>query len=333
MKPFTLSRASDPFEAIAALTANPDAKFIAGGTNLIDLMKEGVEGPPQLIDIRRLELSAISEIEAEGEKGLRIGALATNTDAANHPLVRQRFPALAEALLSGASVQLRNMATVGGNLMQRTRCPYFTDVAQRTCNKRSPGSGCGARGGYQRYHAVLGASDKCIAVNPSDMAVALTALDAIVNILGPQGTGRIPMADLHRLPGDQPYIDTNLGRDELILSVDLPATPLARRSHYLKVRDRASFAFALVSAAVAINAGPDGAIREARIVLGGVAHKPWRSEQAESELTGKRLDDDAALRRAAEAALAGARPLPGNAYKIALAQETIVRALSALRAE
>ncbi len=244
MNPFTYSRASDANQAVAEISAKPQGKFLGGGTNLIDLMKMGVETPAQLIDINRLPLAQIEELPSG--KGLRIGALARNSDVAEHELIKTRYPVLSEALLSGASPQLRNMATVGGNLLQRTRCYYFYDPAFPQCNKRHPGSGCGAIEGFNRIHAILGQSEQCIATNPSDMCVALAALDAIVRVRGPKAEREIPIAEFHRLPGNTPERDTNLGPDELVIAVDLPAMPFATHSHYLKVRDRASYAFALV---------------------------------------------------------------------------------------
>jgi xanthine dehydrogenase YagS FAD-binding subunit len=314
-------RALDVEQAIA-LGQQPGAKFIGGGTNLLDLYKSGIERPTRLVDVSRLALRAIEELP---DGGVRIGAMASNTAAANHPLVRERYRLLSEALLQGASQQLRNMATVGGNLLQRTRCYYFTDPALGNCNKREPGTGCAAMDGYNRVHAILGASDDCIATNPSDMSVALYALGAVVRLQGPQGERQVPVAEFHRLPGDTPHIDANIAPGELIVGVDLPASKFAANVHYLKVRDRASYAFALVSVAAALELR-DGVVNEVRLVLGGVAHKPWRSLEAESELRGKPLSDDS-LRRAAAAALAGARPYPHNAFKVELAQRAIVRAV------
>jgi xanthine dehydrogenase YagS FAD-binding subunit len=282
-----------------------------------------------LIDITRLPLAQVEELP--GGKGVRIGALARNSDVADHPLIRQRYPVLSQAFLAGASPQLRNMATVGGNLLQRTRCYYFYDPAFPACNKRNPGSGCGALEGYNRVHAILGQSDQCIATNPSDMNVALAALDAIVRVQGAKGEREIPIADFHRLPGDTPNVDTNLQPDELITAVDLPALPSATRSHYLKVRDRASYAFALVSVAAILDLGPDGTITGARIALGGVAHKPWRGLEAEKGLAGQKADEKS-FRAAAEAALAGAKGYKHNSFKIELAKRSIVRALSTLSA-
>jgi xanthine dehydrogenase YagS FAD-binding subunit len=257
--------------------------------------------------------------------GVRIGALARNSDTANHALIRQRYPLLTQAFLSGASPQLRNMATVGGNLMQRTRCYYFYDSAYDMCNKRVPGSGCAAQQGYNRIHAILGASEQCVATNPSDMSVALAALDAIVRVRGARGERAIPIAEFHRLPGDAPQRDTTLAPGELIVAVDLPPSPYAAHAHYLKLRDRASYAFALVSVAAALELR-NGAVHSCRIALGGVAHKPWRAERAESLLVGKPLDE-MTLKDAAAAALQGAKPLEHNGFKVALAQRAIVRAL------
>jgi xanthine dehydrogenase YagS FAD-binding subunit len=299
MNPFTYTRAADPQQAINSVAGKSGAKFLGGGTNLIDLMKMGVETPNALIDVNRLALSQIEELP---DGGVRIGALVRNSDLAAHPLIAQRYPVLSQALLAGASPQLRNLATTGGNLLQRTRCYYFYDPAFPQCNKRVPGSGCGALNGYNRIHAILGQSDQCIATHPSDMCVALAALDAVVQVQGPSGTRAIPFADFHRLPGDTPNVDTNLRADELITSVDLPANPFATRSYYLKVRDRASYAFALVSVAAALDL-QDGQIKAARVALGGVAHKPWRAEKAEALLAGKRADEQT-FRAAAKAELA-----------------------------
>ena len=325
MNPVVYSRANDAAGAVTAIAAKPHTKFLGGGTNLIDLMKMGVETPTQLIDINRLPLAQIEEL-ADG-KGVRIGALARNSDLAEHPLIKERYPVLSQALLAGASPQLRNMATVGGNLMQRTRCYYFYDPAFPKCNKRSPGSGCGALTGYNRIHAILGQSEECIATNPSDMSVALAALEAVVQVQGPNGERQIPIADFHRLPGTTPNIDTNLRDDELIIAVDLPATPFATRSYYLKMRDRASYAFALVSVAAALELDPAKKITSARIALGGVAHKPWRAQKAEQELLGKNADENT-FRAAAEAELAAAKGYSHNQFKIELAKRTIVRALT-----
>ena len=315
-------RATDPQSAADFMQAHADAAFIGGGTNLLDLMKADVARPQVLLDVNRLPLSEISELP---DGGLRIGALVRNSDTANHKLVRTRYPLLSQALLSGASPQLRNMATTGGNLMQRTRCYYFYDTGSGPCNKRDPGSGCSARGGFNRIHAILGASDACVATNPSDMSVALAALRATVRVVGPAGERSIALADFHRLPGDKPELDTVLAHDELITAVDLPAPMFARQFHYLKVRDRASYAFALVSVAAALDV-KDGAVRNAALALGGVAHKPWRVPAAEQALVGRPLDD-ASIAAATDLLLAGAVPLEYNAFKVQLARRTIARAL------
>lgn len=322
MKPFAYTRAANPQAAIQAV-AHPDTKFLAGGTNLIDLMKEDVEQPSRLVDINKLAFTRI----AEHEGGLRLGALAKNSDTANNRLVRERYPLVSQAILAGASPQLRNAATNGGNLMQRTRCYFFYDTAM-PCNKRQPGSGCGALEGFSRIHAIFGASPQCIATHPSDMCVALAALDAVVRVEGPQGPRTIPFADFHRLPGDTPQIDTNLRADELITSIDLPAAAavFAPHSYYLKVRDRASYAFALVSVAAALDIR-NGVIQQARLALGGVAHKPWRAPAAEQVLNGQRVDQST-FQRAAEAAMQGARGTEHNRFKIELGRRAIVRALT-----
>jgi xanthine dehydrogenase YagS FAD-binding subunit len=285
-------------------------------------MKQGVEAPALLIDVNHLPLAGISELP---DGGVRIGALARNSDAAGHALIRERYPLLTQAFVAGASPQLRNMATVGGNLLQRTRCYYFYDPAYDMCNKRNPGSGCAARDGYNRIHAILGASEQCVATHPSDMSVALAALDAIVRVRGPRGERAIPMAQFHTLPGNTPQRDNTLEPGELIVAVDLPPSPYAAHAHYLKVRDRASYAFALVSVAAALELR-HGVVRSCRIALGGVAHKPWRAEQAEAALEGKLLSD-AVLKDVAAAAVAGARPLEHNRFKVALAQRAVMRAL------
>src|SRR5438270_10777507 len=325
MNPFTYSRVANPSEAVTGIAAKPQGKFLGGGTNLIDLMKMGVETPDTLIDINRLPLAQVEELP--GNKGVRVGAMVRNSDLAEHALIKSRYPVLSEALLSGASPQLRNMATVGGNLLQRTRCYYFYDPAFPQCNKRNPGSGCGALEGYNRIHAILGQSEQCIATHASDMCVALAALDAVVRVQGPKGEREIPIADFHRLPGSTPNIDTNLKDDELIIAVDLPAIPFATRSHYLKVRDRASYAFAIVSVAAALEIDSGKKITAARVALGGVAHKPWRAQKAEKELVGK-SSDEKTFRAAAEAELAAAKGYKHNSFKIELAKRSIVRALS-----
>jgi xanthine dehydrogenase YagS FAD-binding subunit len=323
MNPFAYQRVSGSQQAVSAVTASAHAKFLAGGTNLVDLMKNGVENPARIVDINRLPLA---KIEPLANGGLRLGALARNSDTANHPLVRQHYPLLARAILSGASPQLRNLATNGGNLLQRTRCWYFMDAGSPQCNKRKPGSGCAALEGLNRYHAIFGASDQCIATHPSDMCVALAALDALIRVRGPNGEREIAFADFHRLPGNTPEIDTNLAKDELVLSIDLPPSPFARHSHYLKVRDRASYEFALVSVAAALDI-ENNRIRNARIVLGGVAPKPWRCEDSEKMLIGNHVDP-AFFEDAGEIAVAGARPYKDNAFKVELTRRAVSSALS-----
>ena len=323
MKPFEYVRATDVASGAAAVAAVAHARFLAGGTNLIDLMKEEIERPDRVVDITQLPLRQIQRTRS----GLSVGALATNTETANHPLIRENYPLLTQAIVAGASGQLRNMATNGGNLMQRTRCNYFYDLAT-PCNKREAGSGCGAREGLNRIHAILGWSESCVATYPGDMANALVALDANVRVRATDGRERlIPVGDFHRLPGDTPHRDNTLEHGELILAIELPvgAAEFARHSHYLKVRDRASYAFAMVSVAVALQLDGD-TIRQARIVLGSVAHKPWRSAEAEAALIGQRVNDEN-FRQAAQLALKDARPLGHNAYKVELGQRSIVRAL------
>ncbi len=322
MRPFAYSAPRTVDEAIKAVGDGHNARFIGGGTNLLDLMKMGVEQPTRLVNINHLPLTGIEERQG----GVRIGALVSNTDVANHTLIRTRYPVLSQAILFGASQQLRNMATTGGNPLQRTRCYYFYDPSYAECNKRNPGSGCAAIKGYNRIHAILGASAECIATHPSDMCVALAALDAIVQVQGPQGARSIPMTEFHRLPGTTPQIDTNLQPGELITAIDLPAISFSKRSHYLKVRDRNSYAFALVSVAAIVDLDEAGTIREARIALGGVAHKPWRASKAEHELKGKK-PEEATLRAAAEAELHEARGYEYNSFKIELAKRCIVRAV------
>jgi xanthine dehydrogenase YagS FAD-binding subunit len=321
MRAFDYVRVTRIDDAVAALGAS-GTRCLAGGTNLLDLMKGGVEQPTRLVDITHLPLD---RIERTPDGGLSIGALVRNSDLANDRRVREGYPLLAQALVSGASPQLRNMATVGGNLLQRTRCHYFTDIGFAACNKRKPGSGCGALEGSHRIHAILGASEQCIAVHPSDMCVALAALDASVEARSTAGTRTIPIGEFHRLPGSTPERDTELRRDELITAVTLPPSPFAARAHYLKVRDRASYEFALVSAAVALDLR-DGVVRDARIVLGGVAHKPWRARSAEQVLAGHALDD-AVLSAAGKAATSDARPHRDNAFKVVLAQRAVTRAV------
>ena len=299
-----------------------EAKFLGGGTNLVDLMKTGAEKPAQLIDITRLPLNTIEEHQG----GVRIGALVKNSDAAHHDLIRLRYPVLSQALLLGASAQLRNMATMGGNLLQRTRCYYFYDASYAECNKRNPGSGCAAIHGVNRIHAILGTSEHCIATHPSDMAVALTALDAVVQVKGPKGERSVALQDFYRLPGSTPQIETTLRPGELITAIILPPSTLARRSHYLKVRDRNSYAFALVSVAAAIELEGSN-VRDVRIALGGVAHKPWRVPDAENAMRGKKADQ-IAFAESALMIVRDAKPRRDNAFKIELARRSIVRALS-----
>ena len=321
MNSFTYTRADAVDTAVDELVAEETAKFVAGGTNLIDLMKENVERPTRLIDITRLPLASITENEAGG---LRLGALMTNADTAYDERIIERYPLLSQTILAGASPQLRNMATDGGNLLQRTRCYYFYDLAT-PCNKREPGSGCSAINGYNRIHAILGASEQCIATHPSDMCVALAALEAEVRVTGKNGERVIPFAEFHRLPGDRPDLDNTLQPDELITAIDLPAKGFADNFMYLKLRDRASYAFALVSVAVALELEGD-TIKEARIALGGVAHKPWRKPDVEASLVGKSTTKEN-FQAAAEALLAGAQGYGDNTFKIELAKRAIVRAL------
>lgn len=321
MQPFSYIRAQDNQGAIRAAGIR-SAKFIAGGTNMLDLMKLNIEVPKQVVDITQLSLYQVEELQ---NGSIRIGALVKNSDLAYNAIIQKRFPVLAEAILSGASPQLRNMATTGGNLMQRTRCPYFysTDFA---CNKRNPGSGCAAINGYNRMNAVLGTSDKCIATHPSDMCVAMAALGAVIHVQGPKGVRAIPFADFHLLPGQTPHLEHNLKQDELITHVEIPPLPFANKSHYLKVRDRASYEFALTSAAVALDI-QNGTIKAARIALGGVGTKPWRAVAAEQALIGAPANE-ASYKKAAEIAMADGKPHKDNAYKIELAKRTLVRALT-----
>jgi xanthine dehydrogenase YagS FAD-binding subunit len=321
MRPFAYQRPGDVADAVTMLAQAPNGTFLAGGTNLVDLMRLGVATPDVLVDVRRLGSDRITELP---DGGLRIGAAVPNSELAADRRVRRRYPVLSQALLSGASGQLRNLATTGGNLLQRTRCVYFQNVTT-PCNKRQPGSGCSALEGYHRELAILGWSDACVATHPSDMAVALAALEAVVRAQGPGGERTIPLTDLHRLPGDHPERDTVLERGELITAVDLPPLPMAARSRYRKVRDRASYAFALVSVAAALQVA-DGVVGDVRLALGGVAHKPWRATTAEQALRGAPATQDS-FRAAAEAELAGARTLPGNAFKVPLARNVIVSTL------
>ncbi|SDH52631.1 xanthine dehydrogenase YagS FAD-binding subunit [Pseudomonas flavescens] len=321
MTPFAYSKPQGIDEAVRL--AGPDSLFIAGGTNIVDLMKENLVRPKRLIDINALPLR---DVVSTADGGLRIGALVSNADLAWHPEVERRYPLLSQALLSGASPQLRNMASAGGNLLQRTRCHYFYD-SQVPCNKREPGSGCPAREGLNRYHALFGASEHCVAVHPSDFCVALAALDAQVVIIGPGGERRVPFAEFHRLPGDTPQQDTVLEAGELILAIELPAEGFASHHAYLKLRDRASFAFALVSVAAALKFDADGQIRQARLALGGVAHKPWRRTEVEDSLVGLTASNEH-FESAAELLLRDAQPLIHNGFKVELARRAIVRALS-----
>ncbi|MFJ9098638.1 FAD binding domain-containing protein [Streptomyces sp. NPDC102405] len=324
MKSFSYVSAPDMGTALRTIADGEDVKFLAGGTNLVDLMREGIEQPGTVVDITRLPLTGIEELP---DGGIRVGALVSNSRLAADPLIRTRYPVLAQAVLLGASAQLRNMATVGGNLLQRTRCMYFYDETA-ACNKRAPGSGCDAIGGFSRGGAVLGASEHCIATHPSDMAVALVLLDAVVEVESVHGVRRIPVAEFHRLPGDTPQVETVLAADELITAVELPPVPVAANSRYRKVRDRASYAFALVSVAAAL-AVEDGVVTEVRLALGGVGTKPWRATEAERVLLGRPATEES-FRRAAEAELATAEGGPQNSFKIELAQRTIVATLRQL---
>jgi xanthine dehydrogenase YagS FAD-binding subunit len=319
---FDYARANDVTDAVRQIAGDPNAKFVAGGTNLIDLMKMDVERPTKVVDITRLPLKRVENTPAGG---LRIGALVRNTDLAYHPLVEQRYPVLASAIMAGASQQLRNMATTGGNLMQRTRCPYFYDTAT-ACNKREPASGCSAIDGYNRGHAILGGSDACIATHPSDMCVALAMLEAKVHVSGASGDRVIAFADFHRLPGDTPQRDTNLNAGEIIIAVEVPPRGFATNYTYLKIRDRLSYAFALVSVAVGLELDGD-IIKEGRFALGGVAHRPWRDPQAEAALRGQPANA-ATFARAADVLLRDAKGYAHNTFKIDLARRCIARALT-----
>ncbi|XHX78296.1 MAG: FAD binding domain-containing protein [Stenomitos frigidus ULC029] len=321
MKNFSYVRATSVKEAVQQVSTSPNAMFIAGGTNLVDRMKVFLDEPSQLIDITRLDMT---RIEQTGD-GLRLGALVSNTAVADHPEVRRSYPMLARAILLGASQQIRNVATTGGNLLQRTRCPYYYDTAFN-CNKREPGSGCAALTGINRIHALFGASDQCVAVHPSDMCVPLAALDAIVEVEGSNGKRQIPFTDFHRLPGDTPQRDTNLEAGELITAVILPPASFAKTSVYLKLRDRASYAFALVSVAAAVELA-DNRIKTARLAMGGMAHKPWRFTDAETFLIGKAATIET-FQQAAEVALKGAKPLEHNGFKVELAKRAMRRALT-----
>jgi len=331
MRPFILERAATPTAALSAFgeargadaIASP-VQYIAGGTTLIDLMKLDVMRPEKLVDINALDHTPLGAIAA-GPDGLTLGAMARMAEAAEHPVVTRDYPVIAQSLNLAAHQQLRNMAALGGNVLQRTRCPYFRDTSYAECNKRNPGSGCAALDGYNRSHAVLGVSDRCIATYPGDFAQALIALGARVEVLGPQGRRTLDFADLHRRPGDAPHIETRLGPGEMIAAFRIPAAPWTRRSLYLKIRDRQSYEFALASAAVALDLR-DNVVRDVRIALGGVATVPWRATAAEQALKGKVLDDSAA-QEAAQAAFAEARAFMHNAFKVALGQRTLIRAL------
>ncbi|HVJ31115.1 MAG TPA: xanthine dehydrogenase family protein subunit M [Gammaproteobacteria bacterium] len=323
MRPFAYESARDTASAVQLIAARRGAKFLAGGTNLVDLMREEIEQPELVVDVRGLP----SGIAATADGGLTIGAAATNTAVANDPFVRERYPLVAQAILCGASGQIRNMATVGGNLMQRTRCAYFYDRASR-CNKRAPGTGCDALEGFNRYHAILGASEQCVAVHPSDLCVALAALDTTVRVVGPNGERAVSFEEFHRLPADTPHVETCLSADELITAVEIAPLDCARRGVYRKIRDRSSYAFALVSVAAALDTR-DGMITTARLALGGVGHKPWRALRAEQLLAGAPATS-ATFSRAAEAELADAVGLRHNAFKIELAKRAIVDVLQEL---
>jgi xanthine dehydrogenase YagS FAD-binding subunit len=323
MIPFTYARAQDAGDALR-LGAASGARYLGGGTNLVDLMRETIERPDALVDVTGLS----AQIEERADGSLLIGAAARNTAVATHRAVRTRFPVLARAITAGASAQIRNMATVGGNLLQRTRCTYFYDNEGSRCNKRNPGQGCDAAEGFSRIHAILGASPSCVATHPSDMCVALAALGAIVHLRGPGGERTVELTDLHRLPEDHPEIATLLMPGALVVAIELPALPFAAHSTYRKVRDRASYAFALVSVAAAIELDGD-VVKDVRIALGGVAHKPWRAWKAEAALRGKPATEEN-FRAAAEAELADAQPLRDNAFKVELAKRSIVAALAEL---
>jgi xanthine dehydrogenase YagS FAD-binding subunit len=326
MTPFEYTRAVDIADAVRR-ARGPGSKYLGGGTNLVDLMRETIETPTTLVDVTGLSRD-IAE-QADGE--LRIGAAARNTAVAEHRLVRTRYPVLTRAIVAGASAQIRNMATVGGNLLQRTRCTYFYDDDGSRCNKRSPGQGCDAIEGFNRGHAILGTSVSCVAVNPSDMSVALAALDAVVHLESANGARALPLVDFHRLPGDRPDLETLLEPGELITAIELPALPPAMRSTYRKVRDRASYAFALVSVAAVLDT-EGGKVNDVRLALGGVAHKPWRAWKAEAALRGQPASEKA-FAAAAEAELAGAQPLKDNGFKVELARRTIVAVLGELAGE
>lgn len=320
MKQFQYVRPTEAGLAINALVRDPGAKFVAGGTNLLELMKRGIEAPERLVDINRLPFKEITKTN----QGFNIGALTLNSSLAEHKDIRKELPLLSEALLAGASAQLRNMATVGGNLLQRTRCPYFYDISM-PCNKRLPGSGCGALNGFNRMHAIFGASEHCIAVNPSDMNVALSALDARVQLSGPKGKRNIAIQDFHRLPGDQPELDSVIGKNELVTGVSIPRSDF-KHVHYLKIRDRSSYAFALISVAAALDL-QGTIIRRASLAMGGVAHKPWRLTEVENFLAGKQISAGL-FQEAGTLAMRGAKAYEHNEFKLKLAPLSIGHALS-----
>jgi len=330
MKELAYVRPSDPAQAVATVAGDPTARFLAGGTNLVDHLKLGIATPETVVDVSHLPLDAVEEIPTAGGTGLRVGANVRNSDLAAHPLVRAEWPVVARALLAGANGQIRNQATTAGNLLQRTRCVFFQDRTT-PCNKREPGTGCSAREGYGRYNAILGASPDCVTVHPSDLAVALAAVDASVLTLDEHGGRSVPAEDLHRLPGDQPELDTVLRHGELIVGVELAPGATARHSTYVKVRDRASFAFALVSVAAGVDLADDGIVRDVRIAWGGVAHKPWRATRAEDALRGRPLTEDA-VRAAAEAELAAAEPAAEAAYKVPMVRNATALAFRRLAA-
>ncbi|HEX3430434.1 MAG TPA: xanthine dehydrogenase family protein subunit M [Rhizomicrobium sp.] len=323
MTPFTYARATNAADAIR-LAGDTGARYLGGGTNLVDLMRETIERPSRLVDVTGLS----NAIEVRADGGLVIGAAARNKAVATHRAVRTRYPILSRAIVAGASAQIRNMATVGGNILQRTRCAYFYDHAGARCNKREPGQGCDAIDGFNRMHAILGASPACVATHPSDMCVALCALDALVHLEGRNGERTLPLTELHRLPGDRPDVETMLEPGELITAIEVPALPFATRSRYRKVRDRASYAFAVVSVAAALKLEGDR-VKDVRLALGGVAHKPWRAWKAETALRGQPATEPA-FRAAAEAELADAKPLRDNGFKIGLARRTIIAVLDEL---
>ena len=323
MRPFSYSQPTGIAQALAAGQGKPEAKYLGGGTNLIDLMKMGVEHPAELIDISRLPFAQIEEHAG----GIRIGAGARNSETAAHPAIRRSYPVLSHAILSGASPQIRNMATIGGNLLQRTRCFYFYDPTYTQCNKRAPGSGCAAIEGYNRIHAILGVSSQCISAYPGDMAIALSALDASVVLQGGNGERTLPIESFYRLPGDTPHIETEMQPGELITAVELPQATGNLHSYYLKVRDRNSYAFALVSVAAALDIGPDQRIRQARIALGGIAPTPWKAKETEDALRNQPASEES-FRQAAQFAVHDAKTHRDNAFKVDLAQRAVVRALT-----